>query len=112
MTRKLKHRICLAASAIVAMICAIIIIYLPKKDVHIRVPYNAHTFRLLASNNTFLPYDIESFWVDGEVCFIISSNAPTNVTITIIDETDFSEHIEKINVEQTGTINDVPINIV
>ena len=61
MTRKLKHRICLAVSAVVAMIFMIITIYLPQKDVHVSVPYNAHTFRLLASNNTFLPYDIESF---------------------------------------------------
>ena len=84
----------------------------PAGEQHLVLPYNSHTFYMQAALNESLATDINSFWINDEIYFVVPHDMPKTCTLTIIDESDYSFHNEEILIDEIKSINNKKIHIV
>ena len=107
-----KNRFILLIFSVTALFCSVLFLNRQAAEKNLYVPYNAHTFFMQAELNDSLATDINSFWINDEVYFVVPYDMPNTCTITIIDENDFSFHDEEVFIDEIKSINDKPIHIV
>ena len=60
-----------------------------------------------AALNEGLATDINSFWINDEIYFVVPHDMPKTCTLTIIDESDYSFHNEEILIDEIKSINNL-----
>ena len=95
-----KYRFVLLIFSTIALFCSVLFLIRPSGEQHLVLPYNSHTIFMQAVHNEGLATDINSFWINDEVYFVVPHDMPKTGTLTIIDESDFSFHNEEILIDE------------